>query len=167
MLPHILYSDFSLDFPVSTLANASYSVSASNDTSWTLAVPLAPRNRSQVVLSVALERLGSSGKELSVRAVFAPSDFPSATWLPPSCSASRSFALYRPTNQSTVYEQKQSSTQVSGILIAVGAVAGLFVLTAVALALCCVWRQKRRAHTPSLKEVDPTNISIQVLKASN
>lgn len=168
LLPLVLYRDSSLDFSVSTLANASYSVAASNDTSFTLAVPLPPSNRSQVVVSVAVERLGSSGRELSVRAVFAPSDAPSApSWLPRSCFASRSFELYKPANLSKAYEKKPSATQVSGILIAVGAVAGLFVLTAFVLGLCCLWRHKRRTRTPSLKEIDPTNISIQVLKASN
>ena len=118
---------------------------------------------------MVLERMGNvpNSTVLSVFATFVPSGFSSVpTWLPFNCLANRSFALYRPIVQARTAEKKPSSTKISGILIAVGAVAGLFLLTALVLVLFCVWRQKRRAHSPSLKEIDPTNISIQVLKAN-
>jgi hypothetical protein len=170
LLPPIVHTYSSLDFSLSAQSNASYSVIASNETSLSLAIPLAASNRSQDVLSLSLERLGnaSDANVLSVWAAFAPIDYPSAPrWLPAACFSNRSFPLYKPIPRAIIPKKRSSSSQISGVLVAVGAIAGLFLLTAVALVLFCLWRHKRRPHSPSLKEIDPTNISIQVLKASN
>ena len=170
LLPPIVRTYSSLDFSLSAPSNASYSVIASNDTSLSLAISLPANNRSQDVLSISLERSGNASDPnvLSVWTAFAPIDYPSAPrWLPAACFANRSFPLYKPIAQATIPNKRSSSSQISGVLVAVGAIAGLFLLTAAALAVFCLWRHKRRPHSPSLKEVDPTNISIQVLKASN
>lgn len=168
LFSHIVWTYSSMDFSLSASSNATYTVIARNSTSLSLAISLAASNRSEDVFSLSLERVGNATNVLSVWAAFAPIDYPSAPrWLPATCFSNRSFPLYKPIAQATIPQKRSSSSQISGVLVAVGAIAGLFLLTAAALVVFCIWRHKRRPRSPSLKEIDPTNISIQVLKASN
>ena len=165
----VKYVTKSMDLESST--NASYVVTRKNETDVELSVALEPSNRSCDVIIVKLERFGSVtvDNNLTITAKFAPADYPSAPeWLPASSSSTRTAFLYKQVLSPASPSAKKSRSQgISGLLIAVCAVGGVFLLTTLLLAVVCVWKYKHRTCSGSLKEVDPMNVTIQVLKPAS